>query len=281
MRLTKRIESLLSTSVPAPARTLDVSGLVAQREQAVRALQQTREARKSGELERIGESAVKELESSIAGVPDTAEAGFAIARVVASGDAKAGLPAVPLSGLTTRLKIKEKVEAEDVTNAFGLVTLPLPKETEGSYELEVLAPDCTLLACQPARWTPKRPAAPHLFELARTENLKPHVERAQPLEEGIRQARARATLARDVMVKALEAQETRLVEYLAEIDAALAREPPDTSDKSRPPPPRPNGRPETAGTPVIGKAGPPREAPKEAPKKGKRSKRPAGRPKSK
>jgi hypothetical protein len=58
--------------------------------------------------------------------------------------------------------------------------------------------------------------------LGRTEALKPQLERAAPLEDSLRLARARAALAREALRKALTTQEARLVEHVAEIDDELA-----------------------------------------------------------
>jgi hypothetical protein len=218
----------------------DVPGLVMQREQAARALDQTRQARRSGEIEQAGPRTAQELEQAVAGPPDPGPPGFVTARVVASPDARSKRPAVPLSGLTVRLTIGRRVPtkpkekerppaegdegalAEGTTNAFGLVALELPKPNQGAYALEVLGPDYTLLTSEAGRWSAKQPSPIHLVELARAASLKPHLERARPLEEGIIEARARADMAREVAAKALEVQEKRLVEYLGEIDAALA-----------------------------------------------------------
>lgn len=218
-------------SVPSPAiaaeatQQRDVSGLVAQREQALRALEQTYAARQSGEIERAGDAVVKALEEGLSGPPEPGPPRVVIARVVAAADSRAKLPAVPLSGLLTRLKVKNEVVGEEATNAFGIVDLALPEGSTSSYEIEVLGPDCSVLACQPGRWGPKQPSPVHRIELGRTDQLKPQLERARPFEDGIKRARERAELAREVAAKALAAQETRLVKYLAEIDAALACQP--------------------------------------------------------
>jgi hypothetical protein len=222
MRPTLRLESVPFRAVAAEAaQQRDVSGLVAQREQAARALEQTHQARTSGEIERAGDAVVEALEEGLSGSPEPGPAGVVIARVVAAADSKEKRPAVPLSGLVTRLKVKSEVVREESTNAFGIIDLELPKATEGTYELEVLGPDCTVLVCQPGRWGPQQPSPVHRIELGRTDQLQPHLERARPLEDSIIKARERAELAREVATKALAAQETRLVEYLAEIDAAL------------------------------------------------------------
>jgi hypothetical protein len=236
MRPTLRLQSIPSRAVAAEAtQQRDVSGLVAQREQAARALEQTYEARTSGEIERAGDAVVKALEEGLSGSPEPGPAGVVIARVVAAADSRAKRPAVPLSGLVTRLKVKSEVVREESTNAFGIVDLELPKATEGTYELEVLGPDCTVLACQQGRWGPKQPSPVHRIELGRTDQLQPQLERARPLEDSINKARERADLAREVATKALAAQETRLVEYLAEIDAALACQPLPRTEAPRQP----------------------------------------------
>ena len=165
---------------------------------------------------------MKELEIALTGPPEPSRDGVLTARVVATGDKRANLPAVPLGGLAVRLKVKEVVVAEARSNAFGLVSLDLPREEqEGRYDLEVLGPDCAVLACVTDRWDPQKQAPVHHVELARTEALQPQLEAARPFEEAIQNARERAALARQVAVKALQAQEIRLVAYLAEIDAAM------------------------------------------------------------
>jgi hypothetical protein len=259
-----------------PEQTDDITSLLAQRERVVAALEQTRAARKSGVIVQTAATTLKQLEMVVVGQPESTDAGIVLARVVAAGDADTRLSAVPLAGLTVRLRIKENVVVEETTNALGLALLQLPKneagctaaravsaifsladtqspkDEAGTYKVEVLAPDCTILACQAGRWQPRQPAPVHLVELARTENLKPHIERASPLQKGIRQARERASLAREVVAAALKAQETRLIEYLAEIDAALACEPKDQSGAPAKTPPQSSARPIPNSAPVVG-----------------------------
>ena len=204
----------------------DVSGLTEQRQQAVRALEETREARQTGEIEKAAAKVVDQLEQGLTGTPEPGSSGVVTARVVASGDSKERQPAVPLAGLTARLKVNEKVVEEKETNPFGLVTLELPKEEAGSYELEILGPSCNVIACQQGRWGPKQSPVGHRIEVGRSEELKPQLERAAMFEEAIKKARERANIARDVVIKALDAQERKLIEYLAEIDDELKCEHP-------------------------------------------------------
>src|SRR5262245_31899467 len=127
MRPTLRLQSISSTAIVAEDSQLrDVSWMVTQREQAARALQQTRQARTSGEIVRTGSAVVKALEEELSGSPEPGPEGIVIARVVAVADFKAKRPAVPLSGLATRLKVKNEVVCEESTNVFGIVNLELP-----------------------------------------------------------------------------------------------------------------------------------------------------------
>jgi hypothetical protein len=203
----------------------DLAGVAELRQQALLALEQTREARRTGEIEKAATETLNEIETSLAGLPEAGPPGVVTARVVASGDSKVNLPAIPLAGLTARLKVGDKVVQEEETNAFGLVDLELPKDAEGSYEIEVLGPSCNVLVCQRGRWNPNQPAPAHRIELARSAELKPQLERSAAIEEGIKQARSRAELASAVVAKALEAQEKRLVEYLGELDDLLKGNP--------------------------------------------------------
>jgi hypothetical protein len=222
MKPTFRVQPISSpVTADTDGDTRDVSGLIRQRNEAIRALEQTREARKTGEIEKAAATVVDQLEKGLTGEPEIGPPGVVTARVVASGDSKARQPAVPLAGLIARLKVGEEIIEEKETNQFGLVSLELPKSEKGSYELEVLGPNCNVIACQKGRWGPKRSPVAHRIELGRSEQLKPQLERAARLEEAIKKARERADIARGVVIKALDAQERKLIEYLSEIDEEL------------------------------------------------------------
>jgi hypothetical protein len=207
----------------ARAATRPSAGFAGEREAAKRALDETREAIQSGALVKAGADIVRDLERSLAGKPEPGDPGEVVARVVAAGDRSAGLPAVPLEGLQARLKVDGKVVAESVTGKLGLVTLPLGGLGDVSYEVEVLGTDCAPAACVTGRATRESGGDSHLVELPRTDAIKPQIERARPFEEGIRAARDRAALSAEVMTKALAAQEKRLVEYLAGLDAGAGK----------------------------------------------------------
>jgi hypothetical protein len=209
--------SLKPPDEPEPRR--DLAGLAAERERAVRALEETRRALVSGEIARAAEAALEQVEASLTGRPEESP-GVVTARVVAIGDRKAR--PIPLGGVGVRLKVNNRVVSEARTNEVGLATIELGRKNGAKYELEALAPDCTVLACQPGVWDPDKPGGTHLFELPRTKNLRAPLERARPFDEGLRKAHERAQLARDVAVKALEAQERHLEKYVATIDAELA-----------------------------------------------------------
>jgi hypothetical protein len=204
---------------------------VADKEAARRALDQTRDALRSGDIAKAGAKAAAAIESSLAGKPEPVGAEVITARVVAVGDAKKGIPSIPLEGLTVRLKVEDKVIEESATDRLGLVSLPIGRHADAAYEMEVLGPDCGVVACQSGRAGAKSPAA-HLIELPRTAGLKPQIERAKPLEDVIRKARERAAIAEEVVRKALTAQEKRLVEYLDGLDNA-APEPSKKRDKPK------------------------------------------------
>ena len=211
------------TPTTTSANAIDIAGLVERRKQTVRALEQTKEVIQSGRLARSGETMAADLEAALAGKPEAGAPGTIRVRVAAAPVAKEKLPAVPLAELQVRLKIKEQIVREEPTNAVGLVELEVPAEfSKSDYEIEVFAPDCTVVACQHGRLTGKQTGPVHLIELPRKENLKPQIERAKPIEDGLKAARERAALVRTVAVKALKEQETRLVEYLAEIDQEIA-----------------------------------------------------------
>ena len=231
MKPTPRLLSTRSRAEAGDAENKrDVSGLAEQRQQALRALEQTREARQSGEIEKGAARLVEQLENGLTSEPRPGPPTVVAARVVASGDSKSGQPAVPLAGLIARLKVNNEIVAERETSRFGLVNLERPKQEEGSYELEVLGPNCNVIACQKGRWGPNQSPAGHRIELARSEELKPQLERAAKLEEAIKKARERAEIARDVVIKALDAQEQKLIEYLSEIDEELKGEQPREDD---------------------------------------------------
>lgn len=266
MKPTRRLQP---APVTAPDETHDLSGLIEQRAQALRALEQTRAAQKTEEIARAGESAVRELETAVAGRPEPGPPGWITARVVATGQSERGVPPIPLADLPVRLKVAGEVVREGGTDRLGMVGLELPKERFEAYELEVVGPDCQVIACQAGRWSENEPASTHLFEVPRTEALAPQLERARPFELGIRKARERAALAREVVTKALAAQETRLQEYLAEIEAALACEPEPgqpqggTEPPSASGPARPEPKPDPAPPPARDSApqNPPRREP--------------------
>jgi hypothetical protein len=220
----------------------------AEADAARRALEQTREAIKSGELTRVGEQAVRALEQSLAGKPEAGDPGEVVVRVVAVGDRREGVPSVPLGGLTVRLNVENKPIAEKVTDPRGLAALPLGDIADAAYEVEVLGADCAPIACQPGRIQRKAGVETHLIELPRTEALKPQLERALPLEDAVRAARARADVAARVMQQALAEQEKQLVEFLAEIEKrpALPRldeDKPIEKPSGEKPPDRPPDRP--------------------------------------
>jgi hypothetical protein len=256
------------------AAAVSVCDLAAEREAARVALERTEEELKSGDLARAGAEAVGALEESVAGKPEAADPGAVIARVVAVGDRKEGLPAVPLEGLKARLRIGERTVAEATTDRVGLVALPIGEE-KGSYELEVLGPDCVVMACQPGRLTGDTPP-PHLVELPRTEALKPPIERAAPFEAAILKARDRAAIAERVMTKALLEQARALSKYIAEIDAgsggtggdvrpvstAPVEPPSQPSVEPRPSPPR--TEPKASPPPIEPRPSPPPVKPRPA-----------------
>jgi hypothetical protein len=194
--------------------------LAGERAAAKRALDETREALQSGEIVQAAENAVRNLETAIAGKPEAGDPGEVVARVVAVGDRRSGVPAVPLEGLRARLKVDGKVIAEGITGKLGLVSFPLGDLRDVSYEVEVLGTDCAPTA--PGRSTRGSGGDSILIEVPRTEALKPHLERARPLEDGIRDARDRAALGAKVITDALVAQEKQLVEYLAELGASAS-----------------------------------------------------------
>src|SRR5688500_15069976 len=109
----KPVLKLASPSVREPrAEALAAAakhGLTENRKQALRALEETREAIQSGQLLRSGEAAAKELENALTGKPEAGEPGVIMARVVASSVAKEKLPPVPLAGLQVQLRIKEEI----------------------------------------------------------------------------------------------------------------------------------------------------------------------------
>ena len=227
MKPTLRLQSIkLQAETIIPNITRDVSGLTEQRQRTVRALEETREARRTGEIEQAVLKVVEQIEQGLTGIPEPGPSGVVTARVVASGNAKTEQPAVPLAGLIVQLKVKEAVVEQKETNQFGLVTFEPLKAEEGSYQIEVLGPRGSVIAHQQGRWGPKQAPMSHLMEVARSEELKPQLERAAIFEEVIKQAHARADIAQDVTVKALDAQEQKLIEYLAEIDDELKCEHP-------------------------------------------------------
>jgi hypothetical protein len=201
------------------------AALTAEREAARRALEETREAIQSNEIARAATASVRAMETGLAGKPEAGDADEVIVRVVAVGDFRKGVPAVPLEGISVRLKVGDQVVADSITDRLGLASLPLGRRGDATYEVEVLGADCAALVCQPGRADGKTPPAPHLIELPRNEALKPQLERAQPIEDAIRAARDRAALAEAVVKKGLVAQEKRLVEHVAELDAAIAGTP--------------------------------------------------------
>jgi hypothetical protein len=208
---------------PAPARKAarrDVAGLAAQRDRAGRALEETRRALASGEIERAAEEALGQIEAALTSAPEAREPRAISARVRAVADRKA--PAVPLGGIGLRLKVDDKVQQETATDALGFGAFDVDWKAQTKYEIEALAPDCKVLACQPGTWSPAKPAGAHLFELPRGQRLEAALARARPIEAALRKARERAELAREVAVKALRAQEKQLETYLAAIDAELA-----------------------------------------------------------
>ena len=230
-----------------------------EREAARRALEETREALRSGEIAKAGQNAAREFERSLAAKPERGDLGEIVVRAVAIGDQRKGVPAIPLEGVPTRLKVDGKIIAEASTNAIGLVSLPLGELTEVSYEIEVLGADCGVLACQTGRATRKLGADSHLIELPRTEALKPYLERAQPLEDAIRSARDRAAIGEEVMTKALVVQEKRLVEYLEALDSPGREAPRDAPKENTEPaqkaePPEKNAAPATNARPAKGES---------------------------
>lgn len=212
---------------PAPARKAarrDVAGLAAQRDRAERALEETRRARASGEIERAAAEALGQIEASLTAQPEATGAGAIAVRVRAVADRKTKAPTVPLGGIGLRLKVDDQVLQETVTDALGFGAFDVDWKSQTKYEIEALAPDCKVLACQPGVWRPAKPAGTHLFELPRSKRLEAPLARARPFETALVKARERAELAREVAVKALRAQEKQLETYLAAIDAELAEE---------------------------------------------------------
>jgi hypothetical protein len=186
------------------------------RDAARRALDETQEALRSGTIADAAVKAAAAFEAALIDTPQKGDAGEVVARVIATGDRREDLPAVPLEGITIRLKVGDREVAEAASDRVGLVTLSLGDITDTRYEIEVLDADCSVLLCKHGRVDGAGSTAPHLLELPRTGALKPHLERAQPFEKAIRDARDRAKLGKEVVTKALKAQEKALREYLAE-----------------------------------------------------------------
>jgi len=229
-----------ATGEPAarPAEPRDLSGLIARREQAARALAQTRDARKSQAIQRAADAAAGALAHALTGLPPPATKSQLRARVVAAADSKAGLPVVPLADLQVRLNIDDKISGKATSDILGQVEFDLPAPEKGKYELEVIAPDGTVLTSQRGTWTSKQPAPVHRLEAPRSAQLQPHLERARHLEQGLLEVRRRADLAGAVAAKALHAQQELLTAYLAEVDSRLGSQPATRSavKGSQPPP---------------------------------------------
>ncbi|HYP07852.1 MAG TPA: hypothetical protein VER03_16585 [Bryobacteraceae bacterium] len=221
MTPTLRMKTISPRAAAELAERRDVSGLAEYRSQAVRALDQTRAARSTGDIAKVADEAVKQIETGLTGMPEAGPEGTIVARVVASADSQSKAPAIPLSGLLARLKVNHEIVAENDTNAFGVVDFEIPKAAEGSYEIEVLAPDCSVLVCQSGKFDGRRRNPVHRIETPRSGIIKSQIERSKPIEEGILQARERAKLVREVANKALAEQEKVLVKYLEDLDAEL------------------------------------------------------------
>jgi hypothetical protein len=202
----------------------DKTFLAERRRQAVRALEQTRTEMRERSIDKAANEALRDAERRLTGPLAPGTPGIVTARVV--GVPGKNEPAVPLAGIDLRLKVGEKVVAETQTDALGLGQLELPKNTRESYELEVVGPDCKVIACQRGSVdleTKESDSPTHLFEVARTEGLTPNFERAKPWQEALVTAQKRRDLTVRAVSTALEKQENDLIRLIAEIDRVLAR----------------------------------------------------------
>ncbi|HWM92959.1 MAG TPA: hypothetical protein VN493_19505 [Thermoanaerobaculia bacterium] len=256
MRPTSKMLALVGggESAPAPAPdTSDKAGLVARKAAVERALSETREELKGGQiLATVREELRGFLEAPLAppptGAPDTLAVRVLGAR---GGQAKTqAKPRVPLPGLTLELRageeiiaraisglgggaaqgsipdeikgLFEKIVAQATTDLLGAAVIAFPESVKGAFEVNVLGPDSKVLATHRGRRT-KGKAHTALIEVGYSTALAPAFDKGETWLAAGRVAEERAAEMEKKIAKALQNQEKALAVAVAELDEAINR----------------------------------------------------------
>ena len=257
MRPTSKMLALVGggESAPAPAPAPDTSdraGLMARKAALERALGETREEQKGGQiLPTVREELRGFLEAPLAppppGAPDTLAVRVLGAR---GGQAKTQpKPRVPLPGLTVELRageqviartlsglggaaqgsfpdeikgLFEKVVAQATTDLLGVAVIAFPESVKKDFEANVLGPDSKVLATYRGQRTEDKPHTA-LIEVGYSTALGPAFDKGETWLEAGRRAEAKAAELETKIAKALQNQEKALVAAIAELDEAINR----------------------------------------------------------
>lgn len=255
MRPTSKMLALIGGGESAPAPAPDASNkavLVARKAAVERALRETREELKGGQiLAMVREELRGFLEAPLApppaGAPDTLAVRVLGAR---GGQAKAqAKPRVPLPGLTVELRageeiiaraisgladaakgsfpdeikgLFEKVVAQATTDLLGAAVIPFPESVKGAFDVNVLGPDSKVLATYRGKRT-KGKAHTALIEVGYSTALAPAFDKGETWLTAGRVADERATEMEKKIAKALQNQEKALAAAIPELDEAINR----------------------------------------------------------
>jgi hypothetical protein len=230
----------------------DQAGLIARKAALERALRETREELKGGQiLATVREELRGFLEAPLgpppAGAPDTLAVRVLGAR---GGQAKTqAKPRVPLPGLTLELQageeiiaraisglggdakgsipdeikgLFEKIVAQATTDLLGAAVIPFPESVKGAFEVNVLGPDSKVLATHRGRRTKGKPHTA-LIEVGYSMALAPAFDKGETWLAAGRVADQRAAEMETKIARALQNQEKALAAAVAELDEAINR----------------------------------------------------------
>ncbi|MCU0305171.1 MAG: hypothetical protein MUC56_14055 [Thermoanaerobaculales bacterium] len=217
-----RAEARLKTS-GAERRTTPprVEGLVQHKTNLERALAETREALDTGAIGKAVDERLRDLIRDQIERPETGVPGSVVARVVGhrSGGRQARKDAVtvPLPGMDAALRLSGETVATDRTDSSGVVTLAIPEDAKGAYEVVVLAPDCTVVACHKGRLAGSREPTV-LLTVPYRAALAPAFDRGQVWRRAEDEARLRAAELKKKAKRALTTQRDAIEKAIAELD---------------------------------------------------------------